>query len=380
MFSVCRHKYWFVVSSLPLLLTAKNACAQKWTDITGKFSVDAEFVAIQPATVMLKKQDGSSIAIPLEKLSSDDRKRAMEFAKQNDGVAKLTNDVSKWTDATGKFSIEAEVIALHPAKVTLNRRDYGIVTIPFERLSIEDQQRAKALGATQHLPQQSASLISAAPKSSVPPETMLREEIAPEADGIKQAVSRRQTPTTATDDAAARLDYVRKLAPDVTAGITTAAFLRKTPHPTLVTDNRVEKFKEYVWGGRLDPKHAVFQDDRMVCYRYKVVCVDRAQADADVKRHIDNLGESTVESTIFPKPYDAAESKRNGTAPDDFINNELDGSLAEYWCQIPELGMRVHFGIKVYPAKDGTPMCYFFQEVTNVAALKRAVERQMPNN
>ncbi len=53
--------------------------SRTWTDATGQFQVDAEFVELQGNTVVLKKADGATVRIPLDKLSAEDQKIAREL-------------------------------------------------------------------------------------------------------------------------------------------------------------------------------------------------------------------------------------------------------------------------------------------------------------
>ncbi|WDI42904.1 SHD1 domain-containing protein [Bremerella sp. P1] len=55
-------------------LMASVVVAREWTDITGKFRTEAEYVSFQDGTVELRKPDGNPIKVPLEKLSDDDLK------------------------------------------------------------------------------------------------------------------------------------------------------------------------------------------------------------------------------------------------------------------------------------------------------------------
>jgi hypothetical protein len=49
------------------------AFARKWTDSTGKHTVEAEFMAFKDGKVQLKKDDGTILSLPLEKLSETDQ-------------------------------------------------------------------------------------------------------------------------------------------------------------------------------------------------------------------------------------------------------------------------------------------------------------------
>jgi len=48
-----------------LLLATSSALARKWTDTTGKFSVEAEFVEIKGDKAVLKKSTGSVVTVPI---------------------------------------------------------------------------------------------------------------------------------------------------------------------------------------------------------------------------------------------------------------------------------------------------------------------------
>ncbi len=55
------------------------AQAREWSDATGKFKVQGNFVKVEEGKVVLRKADGSTVSVPLEKLSPADR----EFIKAN---------------------------------------------------------------------------------------------------------------------------------------------------------------------------------------------------------------------------------------------------------------------------------------------------------
>ena len=58
---------------LAFVVCTPMALARKWTDSTGKFSVEAEFVEFKDGKVRLKKEDGEIVTVPLEKLSQEDQ-------------------------------------------------------------------------------------------------------------------------------------------------------------------------------------------------------------------------------------------------------------------------------------------------------------------
>jgi hypothetical protein len=67
-----------------VLLSTCLACpvlARKWTDTTGKFSIEAEFVGLADGIITLKREDGQTIHLPLEKLSATDQEVARALAR-----------------------------------------------------------------------------------------------------------------------------------------------------------------------------------------------------------------------------------------------------------------------------------------------------------
>ncbi len=75
MCSILQKSMALVGVSLALIVAV--AKAHTWTDASGKHTIEAEFVSLSSGSVTLKKTDGETISLPLEKLSSVDQ----EFAK-----------------------------------------------------------------------------------------------------------------------------------------------------------------------------------------------------------------------------------------------------------------------------------------------------------
>ena len=57
-----------------LLLAAEPSWARKWSDTTGKFSVEADLVEVKADKVLLRKAGGSDITVPVARLSQVDRR------------------------------------------------------------------------------------------------------------------------------------------------------------------------------------------------------------------------------------------------------------------------------------------------------------------
>lgn len=63
-----------VLTSSVVACATTFAAPRAWKDASGKFTIEAEFVAVDGADVVLKKTSGSEIRVPLAKLSDADRK------------------------------------------------------------------------------------------------------------------------------------------------------------------------------------------------------------------------------------------------------------------------------------------------------------------
>lgn len=62
--------------------TGLDSKKRTWTDKTGKFQVEAEFVEIEEDNVLLKKDDGTVIEVPLLKLAPKDQVLARKLASE----------------------------------------------------------------------------------------------------------------------------------------------------------------------------------------------------------------------------------------------------------------------------------------------------------
>ena len=70
----------FRVASLLLLgISLAPLQAKTWTDRTGTYKVEAEYVGVEGTSVVLRKADGSTIKVPIGQLSTPSRERAREL-------------------------------------------------------------------------------------------------------------------------------------------------------------------------------------------------------------------------------------------------------------------------------------------------------------
>lgn len=116
---------------------------RKWSDASGKFSVHAEFIALKDDMVELKKADGSTVAVALERLSAEDQKIAQELAdkpaadaielKYDDGKA-----VGRQSFAGGGHTVQFETPAgnWQLTSIKLHGSRYGMPVPPKEDIVI----------------------------------------------------------------------------------------------------------------------------------------------------------------------------------------------------------------------------------------------------
>ena len=66
---------------------AQGACAQEkyleWSDNTGRFKVDAQYLRVEGEQLVLKRADGREIKIPFERLSPE----SLELARTKSGIS-----------------------------------------------------------------------------------------------------------------------------------------------------------------------------------------------------------------------------------------------------------------------------------------------------
>lgn len=64
------------ISFAILAAMALPALCETWTDSTGKFTIEAEFVGVQGKSIVLQKADGAKVTVPIARLSDESRLKA----------------------------------------------------------------------------------------------------------------------------------------------------------------------------------------------------------------------------------------------------------------------------------------------------------------
>lgn len=111
-----------MLSVMILACTAFVAEVREWRDTTGRFAVRAELIEFNGTTAKLKKTDGRTIEVPVERLSDEDR----DFLKSWDVTRKASAQTSEKHDAEKDRGEEAWI---------------GVSVVPLET---ENKKRAMA--------------------------------------------------------------------------------------------------------------------------------------------------------------------------------------------------------------------------------------------
>ena len=96
-----------------LLALAQPTWARKWTDNTGKFSVEAELVEVKDDKVVLKRTSGSVITVPVARLSETDRQYLQALAEEptHVPVRPAPEVIAAWEKAGARFFFTAEDVS-----------------------------------------------------------------------------------------------------------------------------------------------------------------------------------------------------------------------------------------------------------------------------
>ena len=115
-------------------------------DITGQHRVKALPQAIDHENVRLLKEDGDFLTMPLANLSRTDQAylKKLDLPDMQEEVGRKSSpEFRVFSDASGKHKTEAKFVKLSDGKVVLLKRDGSTISLPMDRLSIDDQAYVK---------------------------------------------------------------------------------------------------------------------------------------------------------------------------------------------------------------------------------------------
>ncbi len=86
MFSLRLNSFVLVVACVGIVAFTCTASADFWSDASGQYKIEADYVGVEGKNIVLRKPDGSTVKVPIERLSSESRdraKRLYDAAKSN---------------------------------------------------------------------------------------------------------------------------------------------------------------------------------------------------------------------------------------------------------------------------------------------------------
>lgn len=111
--------------------------ARQWTDATGRLKIDADFFAASDDTVVIKRRNGSLVALKIDQLSSEDQQFVQEKRTLLESAVRDAStepgDLQTWR-SVGGFEFRGRAIAFGRREVSM-QRTAGIVTINGTALS-----------------------------------------------------------------------------------------------------------------------------------------------------------------------------------------------------------------------------------------------------
>lgn len=117
-----------IIAVFTATFVSTAAMGRQWTDVSGQYRVEAEIVAVSEHTVVLKKKDGSVIAVPTDQLSQNDQEYLAQ--QRSDTPAIPTPDpvtpYYKWALLDG-FKLNARVLSYGQDTITLQDRNNQIL-------------------------------------------------------------------------------------------------------------------------------------------------------------------------------------------------------------------------------------------------------------
>jgi hypothetical protein len=115
--------------SVGLLPSASQA--RKWTDSTGQYEIEAEQIAANATTVVLKKRNHELLAMPIDKLSTQDQEYLKSQAAAQDARGSA-DQAQTWTMHSG-LKVRGTVVGYARKDITLQRRR-GNIYVSAQRL------------------------------------------------------------------------------------------------------------------------------------------------------------------------------------------------------------------------------------------------------
>ncbi len=111
-----------LIALAPILFATSTTEARQWTDATGKYTVEAEFVELSAGVVKLSASDGKTISLPLEKLSAADQRHVKKLV-----AAAAGNKPASPANGGGWGVVEAALASVRDVKAQMFSRESSVL-------------------------------------------------------------------------------------------------------------------------------------------------------------------------------------------------------------------------------------------------------------
>jgi hypothetical protein len=113
-----------IVLEVLLLVAASPGWARTWTDVTGKYEVEAEMVELQEDAVVLRTSEGKYSTVLLERLSEADRNYLAQLTKPRwtMNVSQMTVPPAELTGSVQGKEFSADEVRLADGALTIRQR------------------------------------------------------------------------------------------------------------------------------------------------------------------------------------------------------------------------------------------------------------------
>ncbi|GAA4472334.1 SHD1 domain-containing protein [Novipirellula rosea] len=115
-------------------MTAASVDAREWSSLDGQFKIDADVIAFNDSTVVLKRKSGKLVAVELAELSQQDRDYVAS-KETRDAFRKSADQMQTWTSVDGMM-IRGRVLAYGKKDLEVQRKKGNVLINgqPFSRI------------------------------------------------------------------------------------------------------------------------------------------------------------------------------------------------------------------------------------------------------
>jgi hypothetical protein len=135
-----------IAAVLAFAVCTPVASARTWTDSTGKHTLEAEFVEMKDGKVQLKKEDGKTITIPIEKLSDPDQEFVRSAASRDNPDREVATAATKAQGEPGRSKPQSGTAAT--IKVVKSQVERS-VSVTLESPTVQTEHKEKSEPPTQ---------------------------------------------------------------------------------------------------------------------------------------------------------------------------------------------------------------------------------------